>query len=250
MHDDARNEMPLDPRVLDELWDFDDPAGSESRMRGAIQQLPPGSVAEKELTTQIARAIGLQGRYRDADALLDRIDGRHPFVSTRIHLERGRLRNSAGDPEAARPLFSLALGHATATGNPYLAVDAAHMLAIVEPDRAHDWVRLGLEIIETSQDPLARRWKGALHNNLGWTLHERGELEPALVQFQLALDTYQATGTPDQVHRARWAVARCLRSLGRYAEAMEIQQRLAIEDPSDPYVEEEIALLRDELDRG
>lgn len=247
MQDDARKDLPLDPRLLDELWEFDDPAGTEQRMRDALHRIPPGSVAEKELTTQIARAIGLQGRLSDADALLDRIDGGHPFVSSRIHLERGRLRNSAGDPEAARPLLSLAFGHATASGIPYLAVDAAHMLAIVEPDRARDWVRLGLEIIETSNDPLARRWRGALHNNLGWTLHERGELEPALEQFQLALTTYQAAGTTSQIHRARWAVARCLRSLGRYAEAMEIQQQLANDEPSDLHVQEEIVLLREKL---
>lgn len=250
MTDDAQTTLPVDPGLLDRLWDFDDPAGTEQRMREARASMPPDSVAAHELTTQMARAMGLQGRFTEAHELLDSIDSAHPFVTCRVHLERGRLRNSAGDPQAARPLFSLAFGHASASGNPYLAVDAAHMLAIVEPDRAGDWVRLGIEIVETSGDPYARRWRGALHNNLGWTLHDRGEHVSALAQFQLALDTYQEDGTASQVHRARWAVARCLRSLGRYAEALKIQQQLARNDPADPYVQEEVALLRGELGEG
>ena len=249
MSEDARNQMPLDPAVFEQLWDFDDPAASEQRMRETLDRVPTGSVAAQELATQIARALGLQERYTEADALLDGIDGTHPIVMTRVQLERGRLRNSSGDSEASRRHFSMALGHAMASRVPFLAVDAAHMLAIVEPDNASHWVRQGLEIIESSSDPSVLRWRGALYNNLGWTLHERREYEPALEAFRQALAAYEAHGTPAQVHRARWAVARCLRSLERYQDAMEIQRQLAEKEPADPYVQEEVTLLRAALEQ-
>jgi len=64
----------LDPALLDHLWDFGDPAGTESRFHEHLAQLEPGSIAAAELTTQIARAMGLQGRFDEADSLLDGIE--------------------------------------------------------------------------------------------------------------------------------------------------------------------------------
>jgi hypothetical protein len=52
------------------------------------------------------------------------------------------------------------------------------------------------------------------------------------------------TGTADQLHVAQWAVARCLRSLGRLEEAREIQERLFAARPDDEYVVSELAELR------
>ena len=53
----------LSAAFLDQSWDFDNPAASERRFRAAIADVPFGSSAHAELTTQLARAIGLQGRY-------------------------------------------------------------------------------------------------------------------------------------------------------------------------------------------
>jgi hypothetical protein len=60
----------LDPARLDNLWDFGDPAGSESKMLDLLATLPPDGIAAAELRTQVARALGLQGRFTEADALL------------------------------------------------------------------------------------------------------------------------------------------------------------------------------------
>jgi tetratricopeptide (TPR) repeat protein len=162
-----------------------------------------------------------------------------------VSLERGRLRNSNGDPAASIPHFRDALGHSERVGDTFLTIDALHMLAIADTVHAGKWTRQGLALAEAATDPRPRRWRGPLHNNLGWTLHEAGDFPAALEAFRAALAAFEETGTPEQVHIARWTIARCLRSLGRNPEALAIQVQLAIADPPDPYVDEEIALLRD-----
>jgi tetratricopeptide (TPR) repeat protein len=234
----------LDPTLLDTTWNFDDPAGSEAIFRKHLATLDPHGIAAAELATQIARALGLQGRFDEADAVLDGIASEHPVVEARVNLERGRIRNSGGDPAAAVPLFLSALDHARIAGNDYLAVDALHMLAIIDQPRAGHWMRQGIALTEASADPRTRRWQGALHNNLGWTLHDNEDFGAALVQFEHALAAYEATGTPEQVHIAQWTIARCLRSLGREEEALTIQERLAADDPPDAWVADEIAILK------
>lgn len=199
----------LDPDRLDELWDFQDPAGSERRFRAAIPDA--AGTAAAELTTQLARALGLQDRFAEADVLLDSIepDRYPPVVGIRHLLERGRLRNSSGAPAAASPLFRAALERASAAGADFLAADAAHMLAIADPDRSAAWTARGLDIVRDSSDPRCARWVGALHNNAGWTLREAGDLRRALEEFEAALAAYTAHGTPEQVRFAQQAVDEC-----------------------------------------
>jgi tetratricopeptide (TPR) repeat protein len=236
----------LDVAFHDELWDFDDPAGSEGRFRRAIDAAPAGSTQSAELITQLARSIGLQGRYDEARALLDTVDGRGssaPVVGVRSRLERGRLANSAGDPDLAAALLRDALEQAQAAGEEFLAVDAAHMLAIVDGKRGEAWTELALGLIGRADDPRTRRWAGSLHNNAGWTRHDAGDYTAALTEFEAALAAYSTHGTEEQVRVARWAIARALRSLARYDEAIGIQTELREQGPADGYVEEELAEL-------
>jgi tetratricopeptide (TPR) repeat protein len=230
--------------LLDTLWDLGDPAGSEGRLRAHLDRLDPEGIAAAELRTQVARALGLQGRFDEATAMLAGITGRHPVVLARLDLERGRVLNSSGKPGSAIPFFTRALDHARTADDDYLAVDALHMLAIVDSEHAAGRTREALGIAEASPDPRTRRWRGTLHNNAGWTLHDSGDFEGALREFEQAHGAFEETGTRQQVHIAHWTIARCLRSLGRNPEALEIQQRLADDDPPDEYVTEEIALLR------
>ncbi len=144
---------------LDELWDFEDAAGSEARFREGAAVLQ----------TQVARALGLQGRFDEADAVLDATDG----APDRVLLERGRLRNSAGDPAAAIPLFEAAKDAASSL---FLRVDALHMLAIADPERAEQHTAAALALLEGADDR-TRRWAVGLHNNLGWNLFGAGEVE-------------------------------------------------------------------------
>jgi tetratricopeptide (TPR) repeat protein len=183
---------------LDELWDFDDPAASEVSLRDGVAVLQ----------TQVARALGLQDRFTEADAVLDAVDG----VPDRVLLERGRLLNSSGNPTAAIPVFTAAVD---AAGSRFLRVDALHMLAIADPQRADEHTKAALAEVERAEDDRTRRWGVALHNNLGWTHFNDGRFDEALDEFELALEAAVAYGTPAQQTYAAEAVDDTLRELGR-----------------------------------
>ena len=199
----------LDQQTLDQLWDFDDPALSEDRFRAAVSEDRYDADERAELSTQLGRAIGLQGRYEEADALLDAIDGDEPTVAVRVLLERGRLLNSSGHPQMAVSLFEQAAELADHLGEEFLAVDALHMLAIADSAHAETWTRSALEYASTVHDERTKRWIVALHNNLGWTLHDAGRCTEAMVEFQLAEQWAGRVGTPRQQELAREAIQAC-----------------------------------------
>jgi tetratricopeptide (TPR) repeat protein len=204
----------LDQKTLDRLWDFDNPGLSERRFREAMDDQKFDADERAELATQLGRAIGLQGRFEEADALLDSIDGEdEPTIGIRIILERGRILNSSGHPAMAVPLFEQAAELGDHLGEEFLAVDALHMLAIADADHAELWTRSALEYASTAHDPNTRRWMVALHNNLGWALHGAGRFAEALVEFQLAEQWADRVGTPAQQQYARQAIAECEHAL-------------------------------------
>ena len=228
------------------LWDFDDPAASEIRFREALV----GETGERalELQTQIARAEGLQGKYRDGTATLKAIAGeaRVPLsrATVRWELEMGRLHNSAGRKESALPHFHTAAEIARDLGEDALRVDALHMIAIAGPtDEQDEWNLAALELAERSHDPQARRWTGSLLNNLGWTCLDGGRTQKALGYFERALEWQVENGSAAEVFVARWSVGRAKRASGLVDEALAIQMSLAqamdIGSP-DGFVYEEI----------
>jgi tetratricopeptide (TPR) repeat protein len=229
---------------LDDLWDHGDAAESERRFRAAEDAETRGDAVRAELETQRARAIGLQGRYDEADAVLDGITPSDPLVSARVALERGRIRLSSGDAAAAVPLFLDALESARQAGAPFLVVDAMHMLALADAGKEDHWTRIALVELN-GLDDRSQRWRIALHNNLGWHHFDAGHAASALEEFAAALQAARDYGTSDQRFMGEWTVARCLRELGRDAEALAIQTRLASQRPDDPDVAAEIAALTD-----
>ncbi|WP_426998050.1 hypothetical protein [Pseudarthrobacter sp. N5] len=204
----------LDQTTLDQLWNFNDPAESEARFRAAMKDGKHDAYERAELATQLGRAIGLQGRFEEADDLLDSIDGQEePTVGVRILLERGRVLNSGGHAAMAVPLFEQAAELGDHLGEEHLAIDSLHMLAIADPIHAELWTRSALEYTSTVHEPRTRRWMVVLHNNLGWTLHKAGRYAEALVEFQLAEQWAERLGTPEQVRLAGEAIAECEESL-------------------------------------
>ncbi len=229
-----------------ELWDFDDPAGSERRFRAAAD------IAEGTdrlvLLTQVARALGLQERYDEGHALLNDLAVDSPEVATRTELERGRLLRSAGEPDAARPHLEAAAATAHDAGLEALHVDALHMVALVAP--AEDQRRLSeeaLAVARGSSDEAARNWDASLLNNLGMTHADAGDWPAALATFEEALAARERIGDDDRTRVARWMVGWALRNLGRTDEARAVQTALKAEleavGKEDPYVDEELALL-------
>ncbi|MDQ7879605.1 hypothetical protein Q9R08_16560 [Microbacterium sp. QXD-8] len=205
--------MTLAQRRLDELWDFSDPAASEARLRDSVEQ-ETDAAARAELQTQVARALGLQERFDEADAVLDAVTIEDAAVAARAALERGRLRNSAGDVEGAAPYFLAAVDAASGAGLTFLQVDALHMLAIVDAEQAEAWTDAALAALDGCDDPRTLHWRVSLHNNAGWRLFDAGRVAEAVTSFETARDAAAHWGTPQQVQWADEALAEAREALG------------------------------------
>lgn len=200
----------LEQSTLDALWDFSDPAASEAAFRRALDDPAFDDAERSELATQLGRAIGLQGRFEEADALLDGIDcAEDPTIGVRVILERGRLLNSSGHAAMAVPLFEQAAELGEHLGEEFLAADAFHMLAIADDAHAESWARAGIEYARSSHSSRTQRWCAALHGNLGWMFLDAGEPHRALVEFQLAEQWAERVGAPAQAEWAREGIAAC-----------------------------------------
>ena len=235
--------------AIDALWDFDDPAASESRFRDRLANAQGGE--RLEVLTQIARALGLQGHFDDAHRTLDEVESALPSAGQRVHvrylLERGRALRSGGRSPEAIPLFTSAVEHAIAAGEDSLAIDAMHMVAITASDPAEQmrWHERGIAAAEASADTANRKWLATLRNNLGWALFDAGRLAEALDQFERAADERRLGKDVKRRKMAEWSVARALRALGRIDEALAIQRALAAEWDEKGmwrgFIEEELA---------
>lgn len=252
MHPGQHTGAVIDPRPL---WDFSDPAGSQARLQAAMAGAPASDVAV--LQTQVARALGLQERFDEALAVLDGITATEPEVEVRVLLERGRVHRSAGDPDAAAPLFRAAVTAADDAGLDALAIDAMHMVALTLTGQEQvDYTGEILRRAQGSHDPAARAWTASILNNLGMAHSDLGRWEPALAAFEEALAERRTASDAEATDVARWMVAWALRNLGRTDEALAAQRALKADllasGREDPYVDEEIALLErgDEPDQA
>lgn len=245
---------------FDQLWDYSKPEQTEQAFRNLLPAAEQGSDRSyhAELLTQIARCLGLQGRFEEGHALLNQVEGMLGTGVTavprlRYLLERGRVFRSSGQPAPAIPLFLEAWKVGQESGEDDLATDAAHMLGITEPDPARqmEWNLRALDLAERS--PKARRWCGSLYNNIGWALAGAGEYQQALEMFQRAVRFREEQGAPVPLRIARWCVAKMLRLLNRTEEALALQQELHLQvDPAageDGFILEEIAECLLQLDR-
>lgn len=236
--------MPVD---LDSLWDFDDPATSELRFREALAGASDEDA--RTLQTQLARALGLQGRYDEGHAVLDGITPVTPEDQVRCDLERGRLLRSSGRAAESVPSFETARDAAATAGLEALHIDALHMLAIAatSPTEQIAANQQALEAARSATEERARRWEASLLNNLGCALVDDGRPEEALAVFEEALVARRGRGQERETQIARWMVAWTLRLLGRTDEARSEQLALKAELEAagieDPYVDEELALL-------
>ena len=245
------------------LWNFNEPAATEERFRELLPVAKEDMRFHIELLTQIARTYGLRGEFYHAHQLLDEaeilLNVYSPEESARPRirylLERGRTWNSSGKPELSRPLFLDAWEIGKQRGEDRLAIDAAHMMGIIEPqEESIRWNLEALKFAEGSSDESARLWLGSLYNNLGVTYLEAEEYEKALEYYRRGLDWHTERQSPKGPLRiARWCVARAQRSCGQVEEALAEQrelERLADEDgEKSGYVYEEIAECLLALDR-
>ena len=262
---DGRSGMVKGPtgEDLDSLWNYDDPEASEISFRRLIpdESESVDTAFLAELLTQIARAQGLQMKFKEAHVTLDQaeslLEERMTRARIRYLLERGRVYNSSKEREKSERYFIDAWNLGRKSKEDFYTVDALHMLAIVaHPDEQLSWAEAAMDVAEKSKDERAKKWLGSLYNNTGWTYHDLGEYEKALDMFEKSLAWNELHGDATRVRIARWTIARAYRSLDRLQEALDIQLALEQEIDAegiepDGYVYEEIgecllALGRDE----
>lgn len=242
------------------LWDFGKPDVSEQRFRDALAS------ASKDdqfiLRTQIARTFGLRRDFDRAREELAAIEADLPTASpegaVRYWLELGRSHCSATHPatiqtievkETGRACYLRAFELAQQAQLDYLAIDALHMMTMVDVDGADQvrWNEKAIAYMDASKQEDARKWEGSLRNNLGYANHLLGRYDDALSQFKLALALREAAGKPEPIRVAYWMIAWTLRAMGNLDEALTIQVRLEQECEAagspDPYVFEELAHL-------
>ncbi|UOE45402.1 hypothetical protein [Agromyces larvae] len=257
--DDTTEQVHTDParhrgdvqRAIDRLWDFDDPIASEARFRAAAADEDSSPHLRAVMATQVARALGVQRRTAEALDALDAIDtaaaggdaAETAELDSRVELERGRLLAGAGRADEALTALTRAVRGAVQAGSSFLALDAVHMLALHDAGHEQEWAEQGLELLAAERDPRVLRWGVALHNNLGWTLHDGGDAEAGLAQFELAVAAADRFGSLEQQQVARWSVGRALRTLGRTEEALAVQRALVQVRPDDPWVRAELDAL-------
>lgn len=250
---------------FDTMWDYSDPAGSEAQFRQLIPVAKESGDTSYyvQLLTQIARAQGLQRKFDDAHQTLDTAETilreQLAVAHVRYLLERGRVYNSSNAPQKARSFFLKAYERATAHGEDFYAIDAVHMLQIVEPpEKQLDWAEKAIAMAESSTDQRARKWLGPLYNNTGWTYFDLKQYDAALGLFQKSLQWRQEQKDEEGIRIAKWTIARTYREIGKVEEALKIQKALESErkekglEPSG-YVFEEIGeclLLLDRMEEA
>jgi tetratricopeptide (TPR) repeat protein len=242
------------------MWDFSDPAASETRLRAALNAATPLSDWALVLNTQIARSLGLRARFEEQHALLDQQETRAMASSSRLvrmvqMVERGRAFNASKQQAKALPLFERAFamgiepGASAEPGVEALAADAIHMVAIAQGGESGIATnRRGLALARASTDPGARRWEGPFLNNIGYELKLLKRYDEALATFQAAIEPYERRGVAWQARVVHWHIAHIHRLQGRNAQALGIQERLEREGDADgkpdAYVYEELMLLQ------
>ena len=232
-------------------WDYQDPAATALRFQALLPEARAADLQyELELLTQIARTHSLQRQFDQAHRLLDEIEPRltdaTPRARLRALLERGRTFNSAGDKARARALFEQAWQQGVKHEERYLAIDAAHMVAIAAPlEEQSRWHQLAMALAERSQDKRVRGWLATLYNNQGWTLFELGHLDEAIVCQQKCLAWHEQHNNQAKAFIARWSLARLSRAQDQPERAMTELTQLrddmaAAGVPEDGYVFEEL----------
>jgi len=237
---------------FDVLWNYDDPAGTETRFREMLPKARESSNEgyAAELLTQIARAQGLQQKFAEAHATLDEVDAllqpEMKSAKVRSLLERGRVLNSSRNAEESIPFFTRALLLAQEGGFENYAVDAAHMLGIAAKGKESlRWNEEAIRLAESAKEPRAKRWLGPLYNNTGWTYFDMGQYAEAMKLFERDIEFRKRRGSNVEIGIARWSAAKMHRHLGQVEQSLKLQLEL-LDDPdrkgndSEGYTREEI----------
>jgi tetratricopeptide (TPR) repeat protein len=191
-----------------------------------------------EILSLIARAESAQNRLAEAKVTLQQAqkllaEKEIPHrVSAKIRwlLESGRISILDKTPSQARIAFAEAFTLASNSGEDYLAVEVAQMIATVEPQKTQqEWIMRAIGIAEISPQLEAKRWLGSLYTSLGWKLYDLRQYEKSLETFQKSLSHLKIHGSDREIFLAKWSAGKVLRTMNRTEEALAIQKGLLSE---------------------
>jgi tetratricopeptide (TPR) repeat protein len=213
--------------------DFSRPELAEQSLRSMLaERSADGSALPDErgleILTQLARVQALQGDLDQAQDTL-RTVAKHlpsePASSLRLRyfLELGRVATLMRTPSRARPMF-LDVWNEAQTRDRFLAIDAAHMLAQIEPQKSRvQWIESALGLALESSDPRVAGWRSSLHEALGWHFYELLRFDKARECFERARECARAQGNAERDIDASYALGKVLRASNRFDEALVIQ---------------------------
>ncbi|MBC7988753.1 MAG: hypothetical protein H7Y19_04110 [Luteimonas sp.] len=245
---------------VNSLWDYSKPDVSEKRFRDALD----GASEDDKLIlqTQIAGTLGLRREFVKAREVLATVEPRlsqaSAEVQVRYFLELGRTYCSPvhsqelrtpENVERARVSFLQAYELAARARLDYLAIDALHMMPVVdaEPERQLEWNEKALAYLERSDQPEVKGWEASLRNNVGYARRLKGDYEAALSEFRLSRAAHERAGRTRNVRIADWMIAQTYRDQKKFSEAIAIQLDLErawdVDGEPDPYVYEELEQL-------
>lgn len=238
--------------LFKDLWDYNDPGATEKNFRAILEETNASEdkSAYLQLLTQLARSLGLQMKFDEAHKILDEVENRlsdELYVARiRYLLERGRVLNSSKQKDRGKKFFLEAFELAKFSNEDFYAVDAAHMLGIVEQgDGSLNWNEKAMRTAEASDDKNANGWLGSLYNNTGWAYHDMGKFEKAFELFRKNVEWHTMKNSVQELIIAKWCVGRTMRSLNLIEDALKLQQNLLeeakIKGIVDGYIFEEIA---------
>ena len=149
--------------------DLDRPEETEARYQAlllAFQSPDADRTQHIELLTQLARVQGLQSKFTEATQSIGEAarllaDTSAPFkiaAKIRYLLEAGRLHVLEKTPSQARPMFFEAWTLASGSGEDYHAIDAAQMLAAMDPQKLQkEWTLKAFALAENSPQARAKQ---------------------------------------------------------------------------------------------
>lgn len=235
---------------FDKLWNYGDPAATETKFR----ELLPQAVAagdpsyHLQLITQIARTYSLRNNFDEAHKLLDEVEKQLTpnlkLARVRYLLERGRTFNSAGEPGDAEPLFIEAYELAESIGEMRHAIDAVHMVAIVQTDaeKQVEWNLKGIALAD--KNPEQKGWLNALYNNIGES-YLKLEDYPNAHKYFYKLSEFQKARTGEADMYTMKDLAKSLRLAGSAQHALmmmhEVLEKLTAKGTDDGWIREELA---------
>ncbi len=220
---------------FDDTWGLlGDPVKVEARLTELLTtaQASPDRSIYPQILSQIALAQGMQKKFTEAHASLDRAEAALMqdcvIAEVRILLDRGKVFQQSEQMSNAHACFEQSYNLSMKHGFDLYTIDAAHMIAIISEDNTDKirWNELAIGLANETDNQKARNWLGSLYNNLGQNYLEAGHFDDALAAFIRTLHYRQEEGLIINIRTANWAIACALRKLGRYDEALDTQLSL------------------------